>query len=141
MMADCMAQQGDRVLIQDMQLDTLVGVYPEERQALQPLIFDIELGTDFTAAFACDDVSRTLDYAAVKAQVERLCEQNHFDLLESLAGYLLTNLFTLFPADWIGLKIRKPRALQGAMAGIATFRTREQMGLPFSPDADPLQSL
>ncbi|MCY4472332.1 MAG: dihydroneopterin aldolase [Kistimonas sp.] len=122
----------DKILISDLHLETIIGLYPQERRRPQPLIIDIELGTNFTPVFDSDDLSQTLDYATIKQHVHRLCMDRRFDLLESLAGYLLRNLFASFPALWIRLTIRKPQALQDAMAGIETFRTREQMGVPFT---------
>jgi len=62
----------DRVLIEGLQVEALVGVYAHERDAVQPLLLDIELGYDNRKPAVTDEVADTLDYAAVCARVRQL---------------------------------------------------------------------
>ena len=72
MTMDC----ADRVLVEGLQVEALVGVYAHERDAKQPLLFDIALPYDNRVPAASDAVEDAVDYAAVctrvRAQVEAL---------------------------------------------------------------------
>lgn len=61
------------------------GVLPEEKRTEQPFIFDIDLDCDIYAAAEKDDLSLTVNYAEVCALIERVCKDNCFNLIETLA--------------------------------------------------------
>ncbi|CAM3760787.1 dihydroneopterin aldolase [Parendozoicomonas haliclonae] len=119
----------DKVLINDLYVETVIGFYHWEHEEPQPLIIDLELGTDFSDAFVSDDLGDAMNYAEIRRQVKELCQESRFHLLERLAGAIVMHLFSEFPVNDVRLKIRKPHALRDAVAGIETYRTREQMGI------------
>ncbi|WP_281646137.1 dihydroneopterin aldolase [Parendozoicomonas sp. Alg238-R29] len=119
----------DKVLINDLYVETVIGFYHWEHEEPQPLIIDLELGTDFTDAFTSDDLGDALNYAEIRKQIKMLCQESRYHLLERLAGAVVTHVFQSFPVTDVRLKIRKPHALRDAVAGIDTYRTREQMGI------------
>ena len=120
----------DKVLINDLYLETVIGFYHWEHEEPQPLVLDMELGTDFTDAFSSDDLGDALDYAALSKRVKSFCQQSRFHLLERLAGAIITLVLTEFPVTDVRLKIRKPHALRDGVAGVESYRSREQMGIP-----------
>ena len=120
----------DKVLINDLYVETIIGFYHWEHEEPQPLIIDLELGTCFNDAFVSDDLDDALNYAEIRKQVKALCQESRYHLLERLAGAIVCHIFETFPITDIRLKIRKPHALRDGIAGIVTYRTREQMGIP-----------
>ncbi len=120
----------DKVLINDLYVETVIGFYHWEHEEPQPLILDMTCGTNFSDAFVSDDLDDALNYAEIRKQVKALCQESRYHLLERLAGAIVTHVFTHFPITDLHLKIRKPHALRDGIAGIETYRTREQMGIP-----------
>ena len=117
----------DKVKIEHIETEAVIGVYDFEWKAPQPLIIDLELTTDFDQAFASDALSDTLDYDAITQAVRHFCTTTQYQLLEALAGGIIRYIMDRFPIDQVSLKIRKPKALNNAMATIWCQRTREQM--------------
>ena len=115
----------DIVFIEGLQVEALVGVYAHERDAVQPLLLDIELGYDNRTPAASDDVADTLDYAAVCARVRQLVAGCEPRLLEALAEVLAADLLRSFAAVSAKVRIRKPlaaAALGAASVGVEIVR-------------------
>ncbi len=117
----------DKVRVEAIETQAVIGVYEFEHLAPQPLILDLELTTDFSRAFISDDLYDALDYDAITQQVRVFCETSRYQLLETLAGGIITLLMDHYPVDKIAVTIRKPNALSGALATIWCERTRAQM--------------
>lgn len=117
----------DKVRIKAIETQAVIGVYEFEHLAPQPLILDLELTTDFSRAFASDDLHDALDYDAITQRVRAFCEASRYQLLEALAGGIITLLMDHYPVDKVAITISKPNALSGALATIWCERTREQM--------------
>lgn len=116
----------DRILIEGLQVDALVGVYAHERDAAQPLLLDIELAYDNLRAAGSDDVADTIDYAAVCAMARDVIAQRDPQLLETLAEALAAQLLLAFDTPRVRVRIRKPlaaQALGAASVGIEITRS------------------
>ena len=103
----------DIVYINDLRVDTIIGVFDWERQIPQRLIFDLELGTDICRAAETDDLSNTVDYKAVSNRVRRFCEDNQPQLVETLAENLSSILLKEFDLPWLRMRINKKGAVTG----------------------------
>lgn len=117
----------DRVFIEGLQVDALIGVYDAERDAKQPLLLDIRLGYDNRRAAERDAVADTVDYAVVCAAVRAFVDARQPQLLETLAEALAAHLLQAFGVDDVRLRIRKPdaaRALGAASVGVEIRRER-----------------
>ena len=117
----------DKVRIEAIETQAVIGVYEFEHLAPQPLILDLELTTDFSRAFVSDDLHDALDYDAITQRVRAFCEASSYQLLEALAGSIIALLMDHYPVNKVAITIRKPNALSGALATIWCERTREQM--------------
>lgn len=104
----------DRVLIEGLKVDALIGVYDWEREILQPLEFDIEMATDIRAAAENDDLSRTLDYFAISQAVTELVTNSAFKLIESLAEAVSKLIREQFGVCWVKIRVSKPGAVGNA---------------------------
>ncbi len=115
----------DRIQIEGLQVDVLVGVYAHERDAAQRLLLDIELAYDNTRACARDDVADTLDYAVVCDTTRTFVTRHAPQLLETLAEALAAHLLDRFATPRVRIRIRKPlaaQALGAASVGIEIVR-------------------
>ncbi|WP_067515161.1 dihydroneopterin aldolase [Endozoicomonas ascidiicola] len=117
----------DKVRIEAIETQAVIGVYEFEHDAPQPLILDLELTTDFTHAFASDDLQDALDYDAITQRVRGFCAASRYQLIEALAGGIIKLMMEHYPVDKVAITIRKPQALKGAMATVWCERSRQQM--------------
>lgn len=106
----------DRVLIESLGVDTVIGVYDWERRITQRLLLDLELATDIRPAAANDDLSQTLDYAAISERIARFAADHAFLLVETFAERLAEVLRNEFAVAWLRLTLRKPGAVPNASA-------------------------
>ena len=104
----------DKIIINGLQVKSLIGVYEWERKQPQALIVDAEISLDLSTAAMSDDVNDTLDYAAIAIAIEELCSHATFELLEALAGYLIQHLFTYEGVKQVQIKLTKPNILKNA---------------------------
>ena len=125
--SDYSAAFSDKVKINDLYLEAVIGFYHWEHSEPQPLLLDIALGTDFDQAFESDNLEHTLDYAAISKGIKQLCQGSRFHLLEGLAKAILQYIFAHWPVKDVHLSMRKPHALRSAVASIECYRTRVQM--------------
>lgn len=119
----------DKVRIENLYVETIIGFYHWEHEEPQPLQIDLELGTDFSDAFVSDDLSDALDYVRVGRRVKQYCQASRFHLLEALCGGILKLVFTEFAVQSVKLVIRKPHALRDAIPAVECYRTREQLDI------------
>jgi dihydroneopterin aldolase len=106
----------DRVFIEDLRIQTVIGVFDWEREITQTVSLDLELAFDIRAAAASDDISDTLDYKAVSKRLIAFVEGSEFQLVEALAERCAWLVLDEFPVPWLRLKVSKPGAVRGSSA-------------------------
>ena len=117
----------DTVYIRELKVKSLIGILPHERCAKQTLIISIDMGTDFRAAAASDDVRHALDYAKISDFIIAFAEKSAFGLLETFAAALTDALFAEFAPHNILLDIQKPGAVAHTrQIGIRQYRENPQ---------------
>ena len=75
----------DRVFIENLTVETVIGIYDWERRTKQTLIFDLEMSADIARAAASDDISDTLNYKSVAKRLIEFVGQSEYQLVETLA--------------------------------------------------------
>ena len=75
----------DKVFIEALEIECVIGIYDWERKIKQPLSFDIEMDFDNRKPAASDRIEDTLDYKAVSKRLIGFVESSHFELVETLA--------------------------------------------------------
>ncbi|MBE7545043.1 MAG: dihydroneopterin aldolase [Solibacteraceae bacterium] len=88
-----------------------VGVPEEERAVAQELVVDVDLDWDIRAAAAADDFELTLDYAAVRAVVERVAGARAYRLIETIGG-VAAAVLAEFGTPRVRVLVKKPAALR-----------------------------
>ena len=76
----------DRIVISGLRELGVHGVLPEEQVRPQPFEVNVELLVDTTTAGESDELTDTVDYAAVCEAVSRVVSSEQFRLLERLAA-------------------------------------------------------
>jgi dihydroneopterin aldolase len=110
----------DTISVSDLRVECVVGVYPHERDALQPLRVDVDMRLDTEQAATKERVRLTVDYASVSAQIAFLLRNCRFRLLETAAHVVARHLLAPPAAgerraqvDELTLRLTKPAALAG----------------------------
>jgi len=103
----------DKIFLNDLQIDTIIGVYDWERHTLQTLTFDLEMDWDIRPAASSDDISQTLDYGAVAQKIVAFVKASRYALIETLAEDVAALLLKEFPIPALTLTLSKPVALHG----------------------------
>ena len=106
----------DRVFIEDLNVQTVIGIYDWEREIKQVVSLDLEMEFDITRAAKTDSIEDTLDYKAVSKRLIRFIEDSEFQLVEALAERCATIVLAEFPVTWLRLKLGKPGAVRGSSA-------------------------
>jgi 7,8-dihydroneopterin aldolase/epimerase/oxygenase len=106
----------DLVFIEDLRIDTLIGIYDWERRTRQTIALDLEMGFDNARPAASDAIGDTLNYKAVSKRLIAFVEASSFQLVETLAERCAALVRDEFGVAWVRLKISKPGAVRGARA-------------------------
>lgn len=121
----CVAGAMDKVFIEGLTIDALIGIYDWERRIRQDLVFDLEMGFDNRRPAASDDIADTLNYKAVSKRLEAFVRASEFGLVETLAERCAAIVLDEFDVHWLRLKLSKPGAVRGARAvGVIIERQR-----------------
>lgn len=104
----------DRVIIEGLRLDCVIGVYEHEKRFRQTLSLDLEMACDTSAAAAADDLSLTPDYHAISQRLIAYVRNEQVALLETLAERMAKIVRTEFGIPWVRLHLRKPGAVATA---------------------------
>ncbi|TAL87263.1 MAG: dihydroneopterin aldolase [Rhodanobacter sp.] len=116
----------DIVFIEDLRIDTVIGIYDWERRVRQTLSFDIEMAFDNTVPAASDDIALTLNYKDVSKRLIDYVGESHFGLVETLAERCAALIREEYGVAWVRLKLSKPGAVRGARAvGVRIERGRQ----------------
>lgn len=120
----------DTITLTDCQVHAIIGILDFEQQRRQPLDVEIDMFLPLEPAAQDEEVSSTVDYAAITSQVELLARAGRWWLLESLAT-TICRMVLIPPAPGearadvkqVDVRLRKPTILDGrAVPGIRMQR-------------------
>jgi dihydroneopterin aldolase len=97
----------DQILIRKLALSTRIGVSNEERSQPQRLSASLILEPLQGFRDLADDLARTIDYAAVCAELQSFVSSRQDNLLETLANAIAEHLLGTFPLRRIEIELRK----------------------------------
>ncbi|HEY8010597.1 MAG TPA: dihydroneopterin aldolase [Rudaea sp.] len=106
----------DTVFIEDLRIETVIGIYDWERKIRQVVALDLEMAFDNRKPAASDKIADTLDYKAVAKRLIAFVESSTFQLVETLAERCAEIVLAEFDVRWLRLKLAKPGAVRGSKA-------------------------
>lgn len=115
----------DTVFIQDLRIETVIGIYDWERKIRQTVALDLEMAFDNRVPAASDRIEDTLDYEKIVAALREHVGASAGTLLEQLAEECATMLAHKFGVHTITLSLTKPAAAQSlgcARVGVRIHR-------------------
>lgn len=104
----------DLVLIEGLEVRTVIGIYDWEREIRQTVRLDLEMAWNISKAGKTDDIEDALDYKSVSKALINFVEASEFGLIESLAEHCARIVLDDFQVSWLRLKMSKPGAVRGS---------------------------
>ncbi len=104
----------DIVFIQGLRVYCIIGIHDWERTRPQPVLLDLEMGTDIRPAAHSEDIALALDYDAISKDLCAFIKASECRLLETLAEQIAQRLQTRFGVPWLRLRLSKPDAVPEA---------------------------
>jgi len=104
----------DSIFLNDLRVETIVGIWDWERKIRQTVSIDLEFAADIRAAAASDSIDDTLNYKLVAKRVQQFVSESSFQLVETLAEKIAEVVLTEFDVPWIDVRVNKPGAIRGA---------------------------
>ena len=103
----------DIIYLNDLRIDTVIGIYDWERRTKQTVIFDIEMAADIRKAAQSDNIDDTLSYKTVAKRLISYVSTSEFELIETLAEQVAGILLDEFKVPWCRLRLNKRGAVRG----------------------------
>ena len=104
----------DSVFINDLRIETIIGIYDWERKVRQTISLDLEMGADIRKAAATDAIEDTLNYKAVAKRLIAFVGASEYQLVETLAEKIAEIVLSEFSVPWVRLTVHKPGAVRGS---------------------------
>ena len=104
----------DTVFLNDLKVETVIGIWDWERKIRQMVSIDLEMGADIARAAKTDSIEDTLNYKAVAKSVQQFVADSEFQLVETLAEKIAELVLGDFDVPWIQVRVSKPGAIRGA---------------------------
>lgn len=115
----------DIIFLEQVKVQTKLGVPAWERMLPQTIILDIEIGYDLTNAGKTDAIADTIDYGAVVGRIRCTLNDHSFQLVEALAEHICQLILQEFGALRVKIKVAKPGILPGLGAlGVIVERSQ-----------------
>jgi len=117
----------DHIFLEALSVDASVGLLDWEKTQRQPISIDCACYIDSCReAAVTNDVTQSVDYAAMRDTILALIEASHYELLESLAEVIAERMFDLSELVLqVSVTIRKTAIFPATKgAGVSIVRER-----------------
>jgi dihydroneopterin aldolase len=104
----------DIIYLNELKIETIIGIYNWERQIKQTVVLNLEMATNIRQAATTDRIEDTLNYKAVAKRLIEFVSHSDFQLIETLAESIAEIVMTEFSVPWIRVQLNKPGAIRGA---------------------------
>ena len=104
----------DIIYINDLRIETVIGIFDWERKIKQTVVLDIEMAGDCRKAAENDSVEDTVNYKSVAKRLIAFVGDSEYQLVETLAERCAEIVVNEFQVPWVKLRVNKQGALRGA---------------------------
>jgi|TARA_B100002003_G_C14156329_1_gene556807 dihydroneopterin aldolase len=104
----------DIVYIEQLEIETIIGINDWERKVRQKVCIDLEMAFDIRKAGITDNIEDTLNYKLVAKRIIQFVESSQFMLIEALAENIASIVREEFQVPWLKLTLGKPGAVNGS---------------------------
>lgn len=104
----------DKIYLEELKVDTVIGIWDWERRIRQTVVIDLAMSADIAKAAATDDVADTLNYKSVAKRIQSFVSESEFQLVETLAERIAGIIRDEFDVAWVRVRVSKPGAIRGS---------------------------
>ena len=101
------------IFIQDLRIETHIGVYEWEQHLAQPLLLNIEFEAPSAKPFASDKFADAVNYAAVVQRLQAFAVDHPHKLLERFTDAVAEIVRGEFGAPWVKVRVAKLAPMPG----------------------------
>lgn len=99
------------IVIADLEVECIIGIYPHERATPQKLRFDVRLDLDIGEAAAVDDIGSTTDYDDIAHIVSNCAINGRYQLVETCVTNIVDQIKRSHPQlHAVSVIAKKPAA-------------------------------
>lgn len=115
----------DIIFVEELTLETIIGIYPFEKVMKQKVVFDIEIYTSVIKSAQTDAISHTVDYKLLTDKITDFVINSKFNLIETLATKVIELILQEEYVSKVKLKVKKPKAIKSAQnVGVTLERSK-----------------
>lgn len=115
----------DKIIIHNLEVPGIIGVYEWERTTPQIVRITIELSANLRTAGRDDDIAQSIDYAVLTEQIRQHAKTAAHQTIEALAENVSQICLKNLLVSSVLVRVEKPGAIQGAeYAGVEIVRSR-----------------
>jgi dihydroneopterin aldolase len=103
----------DTIFLNEVKVETRLGVPEWERLRPQTIVLDIELAMPHSRACQSDAIEDTIDYGQIVARIRETLAEHSFKLVEALAEHVCRLILKEFGTPWVKVRVGKPGILPG----------------------------
>ena len=116
----------DKIFLNEMRVETIVGIWDWERKTKQIVSINLEMGADIKKAAMTDNIEDTLNYKGVAKSIRKFVEDSSFQLVETMAEKIAEIILTEFKVPWVKVRVNKPGAIRGSKdVGVVITRSHD----------------
>ena len=114
----------DKVFIENLEIETIIGIFGWEREVKQIVRISLEMSFDISKAGKSDKIDDALDYKKIGKSIVNLVENSSFFLVEKMAEEIASLVLKNEQIEEIKLCVEKPGALRGSKSvGVEILRS------------------
>jgi|TARA_B110000914_G_C15132294_1_gene295571 dihydroneopterin aldolase len=115
-----------RVIITDLVFNTSIGIHSFERERKQQIKFNIEIDLNPSLKPDENDLNSIVNYESIINKIQSITQKKHYNLLETLAEDIFSNLFINQNIKKIKLRIEKPEIIKNTSSvGVEIIKKRK----------------
>ena len=115
-----------KVIITDLVFNTSIGVHNFEKEKEQQIKFNIEIDINPLLKVVENDLNSIINYESIINKIKLITKKKHYNLLETLAEDVFSDLFLNKNIIKIKLRIEKPEIIKNTSSvGIEIIKRRK----------------
>ena len=115
-----------KVIITDLVFNTSIGIHDFEKEKEQQIKFNIEIDINPLLKADENDLNSIVNYESVINKIKLITKKKHYNLLETLAEDVFSDLFLSKNIIKIKLRIEKPEIIKNTSSvGIEIIKKRK----------------
>ena len=115
-----------KVIITDLVFNASIGIHDFEKEKEQQIKFNIEIDINPSLKASENNLNSIVNYESVINKIKSITQKKHYNLLETLAEDIFSNLFVSKNIIKIKLRIEKPAIIKNTSSvGIEIIKKRK----------------